>query len=40
MCDLDIDGDGVNNGVDNCPEVFNPNQLDTDGNSQGNACQK
>ena len=31
VCDLDIDGDGVNNEVDNCPYVANANQLDTDG---------
>jgi len=31
----DIDGDGVKNGVDNCPGVFNPNQSDSDGEYLG-----
>ena len=25
-CDADIDGDGVENDVDNCPLVYNPSQ--------------
>jgi hypothetical protein len=28
--DLDTDADGVSNGVDNCPAVFNPAPIDTD----------
>ncbi|MEL7237830.1 MAG: thrombospondin type 3 repeat-containing protein, partial [Planctomycetota bacterium] len=34
----DADGDGVQNGDDNCTEAFNPGQLDTDGDNIGNAC--
>ncbi len=35
----DRDGDGVLNGVDNCPSTSNPNQADTDGNGIGDACE-
>jgi hypothetical protein len=35
---LDLDGDGVPNYKDNCPEVANPDQADTDGDHVGNAC--
>lgn len=34
----DNDGDGVVNGIDNCPEVPNPNQNDDDADGLGNAC--
>jgi hypothetical protein len=34
----DLDGDGVDDEVDNCPSVANPDQLDTDGDGLGNAC--
>ena len=34
----DADGDGVLDPVDNCPTIANSNQLNTDGDSQGNAC--
>ncbi|MBS1211890.1 MAG: hypothetical protein H6R26_506, partial [Proteobacteria bacterium] len=34
----DIDGDGVTDEVDNCPGVPNADQLDADGDEQGNAC--
>lgn len=34
----DIDGDGIIDLLDNCPSVFNPNQLDADGDGIGNAC--
>ena len=37
-CDPDTDGDGVLNGVDNCPLVANPEQTDTDGDGLGDAC--
>ncbi len=35
---VDTDGDGVQDAVDNCPNVPNPPQTDTDGDDQGNAC--
>lgn len=34
----DDDKDGVKNDVDNCPNVVNPNQLNTDSDSLGDAC--
>lgn len=34
----DKDGDGIADGSDNCPNAANANQLNTDGDSQGNAC--
>ena len=34
----DNDGDGVLNGVDNCPTVANANQADCDGDHIGDAC--
>src|SRR6266571_2259 len=36
---LDSDSDGVFDSADNCPNVFNPNQRDVDGNGVGDACQ-
>ncbi len=36
----DDDGDGVSNGTDNCPNVANPLQEDTDGDNIGDACDK
>ena len=35
---LDSDGDGWEDSVDNCPLVENPDQLDGDGDGQGDAC--
>ncbi|CAM1349854.1 thrombospondin type 3 repeat-containing protein [Tenacibaculum insulae] len=35
----DDDGDGVLNGVDNCPNTANADQADVDGNGIGDACQ-
>lgn len=35
----DYDGDGVTDGVDNCPTVSNPDQADTDMNGIGDACE-
>ncbi len=35
----DADGDGVLNGVDNCPTTANPNQEDVDNNDIGDVCQ-
>jgi hypothetical protein len=34
----DVDGDGVPNGLDNCPDDENPEQADTDENGVGDAC--
>ena len=34
----DDDGDGVANGVDNCPGIFNAQQIDSDGDGLGDAC--
>ena len=34
----DTDGDGIINSLDNCPAVVNVNQLNTDGDSMGDAC--
>jgi predicted outer membrane repeat protein len=35
----DIDGDGVPNNQDNCPNFYNPDQADGDGDGIGDACQ-
>jgi hypothetical protein len=34
----DMDGDGIDNGADNCPLVANPSQADSDGDGIGDAC--
>ena len=34
----DADGDNVNNFIDNCIAVYNADQLDADGDGEGNAC--
>jgi hypothetical protein len=33
------DGDGVPPALDNCPDIANPNQADSDGNGVGDACE-
>ena len=38
MCDADIDGDAVLNGVDNCKLIANPDQADEDEDGLGDAC--
>ena len=35
---LDADEDGINDDIDNCPQVPNPLQVDFDDNGIGNAC--
>jgi hypothetical protein len=34
----DADGDGVKMDIDNCPAIANPDQLDTDNDTLGDAC--
>jgi hypothetical protein len=34
----DGDGDGVDDGIDNCPAAANPQQEDSDGDGRGDAC--
>ena len=34
----DADGDGIKDTADNCPATANADQLDTDGDGQGDAC--
>ncbi len=34
----DYDADGIANSEDNCPEIFNVDQLDSDGDGAGDAC--
>jgi hypothetical protein len=35
---LDADSDGINHDTDNCRLSYNPDQLNTDGDGQGNLC--
>ena len=37
-CQKDTDGDGIVNCIDNCISISNPNQLDTDSDEIGDAC--
>ncbi len=34
----DLDCDGITDSLDNCPETYNPNQEDTDGDGIGDVC--
>jgi murein DD-endopeptidase MepM/ murein hydrolase activator NlpD len=34
----DAEGDGVPTAIDNCPDMLNPDQVDTDGDGFGDAC--
>jgi DMSO/TMAO reductase YedYZ molybdopterin-dependent catalytic subunit len=36
--DYDDDSDGVANSIDNCPNDYNPSQIDSDDDGVGNAC--
>ncbi|MHC5004864.1 MAG: thrombospondin type 3 repeat-containing protein, partial [Planctomycetota bacterium] len=36
---LDTDGDGYSDDVDNCPDVANPDQTESDGDGLGDACE-
>ena len=36
--DDDDDNDGIENSVDNCPQIFNPNQHDLDADGMGDVC--
>ena len=36
--DTDPDGDGLPTVDDNCPDDYNPDQLDTDGDGAGDVC--
>ncbi len=36
--ETDEDGDGITDGVDNCPSVPNPDQADAEGDGVGDAC--
>ena len=38
MSETDTDEDGVPDIMDNCPDVYNPDQTDTDEDGWGNAC--
>ncbi len=35
----DVDGDGALDTVDNCPDNYNPDQFDTDGDGVGDVCE-
>jgi hypothetical protein len=35
---IDVDGDGIPDGSDNCPSVANPDQQDSNGDGVGDAC--
>ncbi|UKM64066.1 T9SS type A sorting domain-containing protein [Flavobacteriaceae bacterium GSB9] len=37
--EIDTDSDGIPDCIDNCPNIANPNQEDSDGNNIGDACE-
>ena len=37
-CDIDDDGDNVDDAVDNCPKAVNQSQVDSDGDNAGDPC--
>jgi len=37
-CGHDTDGDGYENSDDNCPNLYNPNQVDVDNDGPGDTC--
>ena len=39
MVEVDSDGDGIVDSLDNCPSIANPLQEDCDGNGVGDACE-
>src|SRR5690348_955014 len=38
LAGVDLDGDGIDDGVDNCLGIANPTQSDVDGDQIGDAC--
>jgi hypothetical protein len=39
LCFIDTDGDGISDPEDNCPDDYNPDQEDADGDGIGDACE-
>ena len=35
---IDLDNDGIPDYMDNCPDIYNPDQTNSDEDSYGNAC--